>query len=419
MRPASGTCCWCGQPAVKRNGDSIAAEWAGEFGGCCTCHRNSKGSWQWDSAPSLGAQIVSGAARTIAEVATQSAMSGENFGRNLVRALPSIIGSIGGQALGDRFGFSAGIFGGEDRDGIIGVLQDALEAPTRVGATVGRTVADVVADVGDAVSGVFKGNGEQGASANHLLGPGWVENDGVLINASDAAYRTIDGVPVDQYGNPTGDQFLLADGNFSERFEGVRKARARPILTGACAPTELLCVDAGWSADNHAASATDLDSFNEHFRNGNGLNYYIDPTESDGLEQAIDIASQIQRSIKFGGVMKGVVDDAKLARGPHVFSLLKKYWAFDPDATTTAGKTVGRFSGQITNGTMQISKDGSYIVRGELKLNMGLYNFDLDGRNIIHNAIIFGAGIYAGKGQSFLPVANRACVFIAKGRYIP
>ena len=107
-----------------------------------------KGSWQWDSAPSLGAQIVSGAARTIAEVATHSAMSGENFGRNLVRALPSIIGSIGGQALGDRFGFSAGIFGGEDRDGIIGVLQDALEAPTRVANTIGNLVADQVAGGG-------------------------------------------------------------------------------------------------------------------------------------------------------------------------------------------------------------------------------------------------------------------------------
>ncbi len=107
------------------------------------------GSWQWKdalgnvTAPGFAAQAVSGAARTIAEVATQSALDGESFGKNLVNALPSIIGSIGGLAAAQGLNKGGSIFK-EDEDGILGVLQDISTAPTKIGQTVGEKVGDLV-----------------------------------------------------------------------------------------------------------------------------------------------------------------------------------------------------------------------------------------------------------------------------------
>jgi hypothetical protein len=68
---------------------------------------------------------------------------------------------------------------------------------------------------------------------------------------------------------------------------------------------------------------------------------------------------------------------------------------------------------------MQTYTDGSYVVRGQMKLKLGEYNFDLDGRNAMHNAQIWLGGKYAGNGISFLPIANRTYNFTATGRYRP
>jgi len=46
-----------------------------------------------------------------------------------------------------------------------------------------------------------------------------------------------------------------------------------------------------------------------------------------------------------------------------------------------------------------VSTDGSYVVRGEMTLSLGEYNFNLDGRNAAHNAAIWIGGKVAGDWQ--------------------
>ena len=187
--------------------------------------------------------------------------------------------------------------------------------------------------------------------------------------------------------------------------------------TGMC-KADWQC-DGEWSPETQTSSPSDLDSYNNHFRNGNGSDYAVDPSESGGLEQAIDIGSQIQQSINGGGVMSGIADQAysNMADGPQSFALPEKAWSFTPTIASEAGLTVGRFTGTITEGTMQVSTDGSYVVRGEMTLSLGEYNFNLDGRNVAHNAAIWIGGKYAGDGKTFVPVPTRTYSFTATGRY--
>ncbi len=189
--------------------------------------------------------------------------------------------------------------------------------------------------------------------------------------------------------------------------------------TGMC-KADWQC-DGQWNEETHASSPSDLGSYNGHFRNGNGSDYFVDPSESGGLEQAIDIGSQIQQSVTEGGVMSGIADQAyaNIADGPQSFALPDKAWSFTPTIASEAGLTVGRFTGTITEGTMQVSTDGSYVVRGQMTLSLGEYNFNLDGRNAAHNAAIWIGGKVAGDGKTFVPVPTRTYTFTATGRYRP
>lgn len=189
--------------------------------------------------------------------------------------------------------------------------------------------------------------------------------------------------------------------------------------TGMC-KADWQC-DGQWNEETHTSSPSDLGSYNDHFRNGNGSDYFVDPSESGGLEQAIDIGSQIQQSVTEGGVMSGIADQAyaNIADGPQSFALPDKAWSFTPTIASEAGLTVGRFTGTITEGTMQVSTDGSYVVRGQMTLSLGEYNFNLDGRNAAHNAAIWIGGTVAGDGKTFVPVPTRTYTFTATGRYRP
>lgn len=110
---------------------------------------------------------------------------------------------------------------------------------------------------------------------------------------------------------------------------------------------------------------------------------------------------------------------ANFADGPQSFALPDKAWSFSPTIASEAGLTVGRFTGTITEGTMQVSTDGSYVVRGQMTLSLGEYNFNLDGRNLAHNAAIWIGGKFAGDGKTFVPIPTRTYSFTATGRYRP
>ena len=187
--------------------------------------------------------------------------------------------------------------------------------------------------------------------------------------------------------------------------------------TGLC--SEDWRCDGEWSDETHNSSPSDLGSYNDHFRSGNGSDYFVDPSESSGLEQAIDIGTQIQQSVANGGVMSGIANQAyaNFASGPQAFALPEKDWRFTPTIASESGRTVGRFAGTITEGTMQVSTDGSYVVRGQMTLSLGEYNFNLDGGNAAHNAAIWIGGKVAGKGKTFVSVPTRTYTFTATGRY--
>jgi trimeric autotransporter adhesin len=63
-------------------------------------YKPSEGSWVQTGDYGFAAQSASSAASAIAGAATRSAMEGSSFGRNLVAALPDVIGQIAGGALG-------------------------------------------------------------------------------------------------------------------------------------------------------------------------------------------------------------------------------------------------------------------------------------------------------------------------------
>ncbi|MEO0560544.1 MAG: hypothetical protein AAF125_00420, partial [Chloroflexota bacterium] len=104
-----------------------------------------------DSGPSLTNRMVSGAASSLARAATYSAASGSSFGKSVLRTLPDIVGTIGGQAISDRLGDP--LIGGSSADPEQGsdffdFLNDVLSAPTdAISATVGATVGDAITSI--------------------------------------------------------------------------------------------------------------------------------------------------------------------------------------------------------------------------------------------------------------------------------
>ncbi len=77
----------------------------------------------------------------IANAATRSAIEGSSFGDNLIAAIPDVIGQVAGGALGRSVG---SVWGDQNHTGFLGLLQDFMEAPTKIGATVGAKIGDLV-----------------------------------------------------------------------------------------------------------------------------------------------------------------------------------------------------------------------------------------------------------------------------------
>lgn len=111
------------------------------------------GSWNWNEAPgstatnpkfvepSFGARAASSAASAIAKAATRSAIDGTSFGRGLVAAVPDVVGQIAGGALGRSVG---SVWGDKDHTGVLGLIQDINEAPTKVGSAIGEKAAELI-----------------------------------------------------------------------------------------------------------------------------------------------------------------------------------------------------------------------------------------------------------------------------------
>ncbi len=159
----------------------------------------------------------------------------------------------------------------------------------------------------------------------------------------------------------------------------------------------------------------------DHYRSGRGALYVADPQRA-GVDDAIDIGSQIQTSVRDGGYY---ADFAEAAVGcqcavrvpgreePHGFNLENGAFVM-PWRDSARGH--GRFQGTMMAGVMRPDPNNEfgYRFQGTLELGDNDFNFDLDD-DPITSAAAAVVGAVTGPGESFPIEFNRTYSFTAHG----
>lgn len=119
---------------------------------------------------------------------------------------------------------------------------------------------------------------------------------------------------------------------------------------------------------------------------------YVTDPKSFGVDELIDVGSQIQASISGGGRARPYYDAAVAngGTGPFVMNDVAFGQGLQTAATNT-GQGIGRFSGDVT-GTITVASDGSYTVQGSMALDYGSYNWTPDRSGWLGNAAINWGG---------------------------
>ncbi|MDE2597813.1 MAG: hypothetical protein KGL44_13145, partial [Sphingomonadales bacterium] len=136
---------------------------------------------------------LTGVARAIASAATRSVIEGSDFGDNILGALPGEIGGTIGEALGNWGKRELHEANEARRAERAKQIQDATSKEQNT------QVTDIDSPFGGSLSNPFAPFGSGFIAGEVIPGTGIPT---AFVN--DGVYRTIDGVPVDQFGNPVG-----------------------------------------------------------------------------------------------------------------------------------------------------------------------------------------------------------------------
>ncbi len=157
---------------------------------------------------------------------------------------------------------------------------------------------------------------------------------------------------------------------------------------------------------NSAVRATSGGLIN-HYQNGGGRTYFADP-ERAGVDDAIDIGSQVQDSVNDGGYYHPYAVEAAECRcavavppraDPHGFN--GEQFAFaNPSRASARGH--GRFEGTVYEGIMRPDPDNEngYIFSGALELSDNDFSYERDD-DFITNIFIEAVGAAVGPGDDF------------------
>ncbi len=161
----------------------------------------SQGEWVPQNTPSFGAQAASVAAGALASAATQSAIEGSSFGKNLLAAIPNVAAQVlvGGILSLARGGSSMHLTGVDDGDN----MKKALTGAARQRASAAHGFLEAFAQTNAAAGGASEQLDSIDAQmATPVAGSGGSTGAGLEQSLEGASTRPRYLVqPEDQFGN--------------------------------------------------------------------------------------------------------------------------------------------------------------------------------------------------------------------------